>query len=329
MGVGRYKVFMTDTIWPDVNIEREGVSKIPGVDFSLSKGGTPEEICEEGKDCDALMVLFTPMSAKYLEYFTRCKVLVRMGIGFNSVDLAKATEMGIMVANVPDYCQEEVADHTIALFLEITRKAGLLDRDVKAGGWTMELANPVPRLQGKTFGLFGCGGIGQRTGKRAAAFGMNLAGYDPFAPEDLFERENIKRYDSLEKFVSEVDVLSLHIPLSPETKGIVNTAMLERMKPTSYLINTSRGPLVNEEDLYDALVKGLIAGAALDVLNEEPPKSLPKIATAPNIVITPHAGWNSLESLPELRAKSAEEVVRTYREGRPKFLINKEVLNKK
>lgn len=324
-----YKVFMTDTIWPDVDIEKAGVSKIPNVDFSLSKGGTPEEICEEGKDCDALMVLFAPMSAKYLEYFKKCKVLVRMGIGFNSVDLEKATEMGIMVANVPDYCQEEVADHTMALFLEITRKVGLLDRDVKAGGWHMELANPVPRLQGKTFGLFGCGGIGRRTGKRAAAFGMNLAGYDPFVPDEVFAGDNIKRYTVLEEFLSEVDVVSLHIPLLPDTKWIINKSALACMKPTAYLINTSRGPLVNEDDLYDVLVDGKIAGAALDVLNEEPPKSLPKIATAPNIVITPHASWNSLESLPELRAKAAEEVVRTFREGRPKFLINKEVLNKK
>ena len=316
---------MTDKIWADLQIEEKILGEIDA-DLVLSKGGAPEEICEEGSDCDALMVLFTPMSKKHLDFFKKCKVLVRMGIGTNTVDLARATEKGIMVANVPDYCQEEVADHALALFLEITRKAGMLDRNVKSGGWDMDLANPVPRLQGKTFGLLGCGGIGQRTGRRAAAFGMRLAGYDPYAPEEVFSREKIARFRRLEDFFQACDAVSLHIPLTPETKNIINRDTLKMMKPSAYLVNTSRGPLVDEDALYDALQNGELAGAALDVLCAEPPKSLPKIATARNIVITPHAGWNSEEAIPELRVKAAEEVVRTFREGRPRHLVNKEVL---
>ena len=322
--MAKYKVFMTDKTWPDLELEKRVLSAIDA-ELVLSKGGTPEEICSEGRDCDALMVLFTPMNKKNLEYFQNCKALIRMGIGINTVDMETATRMGMMVANVPDYCQEEVADHTIALFLEITRKAGMLDRQVKSGGWNMDVANPVPRLQGKIFGLLGCGGIGLRTARRAAAFGMKPAGYDPFLPEEVFEKENILRYTDLGKLIAESDVLSLHIPLTDETRGIINKETLGLMKPEAYLVNSSRGPLIDENALFDALENGVIAGAALDVLCEEPPKSLPRLAKARNIVITPHAAWNSTEAIPELRIKAAEEVVRTFTEGRPRNLVNKEV----
>jgi len=320
----KYTVFMTDKTWPDLELEKQVLSSIDA-ELILSGGGSPEEICAEGRDCDALMVLFTPMNRKNLEMFRNCKVLIRMGIGINTVDMEAATEKGIMVANVPDYCQDEVADHTIALFLEITRKVGMLDKQVKMGGWDMDIANPVPRIQGKVFGLFGCGGIGIRTGRRAASFGMKLAGYDPFLPERIFCEEGIKKYTDFDEFVSEVDVLSLHVPLTNNTYGIINKKTLGMMKPDSYLINSSRGPLVDEDALYDALENGEIAGAALDVLCEEPPKGLPRLAKAKNIVITPHAAWNSTEAIPELRIKAAEEVVRTFSEGRPRNLINREV----
>ncbi|MGI6783173.1 MAG: C-terminal binding protein [Aminivibrio sp.] len=323
--MAEFKVFMTDKTWPDLEIERRVLSSIDA-ELVLSKGGSPEEICEEGGDCDVLMVLFTPMPRKNLEYFKKCRALIRMGIGVNTVDMKAATEKGIMVANVPDYCQDEVADHTMALFLEITRKAGILDNQVKSGGWNMDIANPVPRLQGKIFGLLGCGGIGLRTGRRAAAFGMRPAGYDPLLPEKVFEEEGIERYTDFDEFISNVDVLSLHVPLTSETRGIVNERTLRMMKPEAYLVNSSRGPLIDEDALFEALENDLIAGAGLDVLCEEPPKGVPKLARAKNIVITPHAAWNSTEAIPELRIKSAEEVVRTLTEGRPRNLINKEVL---
>ncbi|MDD4029464.1 MAG: C-terminal binding protein [Caldisericia bacterium] len=323
--MGKFKVFMTDKTWPDLEIEKRILSSIDA-ELVLSKGGTPEEICQEGRDCDALMVLFTPMNRKNLEFFSKCKVLIRMGIGINTVDMEAATEKSIMVANVPDYCQDEVADHTIALLLEITRKVGLLDNQVKSGGWNMDIANPVPRLQGKVFGLFGCGGIGIRTGRRAASFGMKVAGYDPFLPDDIFLKEEIKKYTNFEEFISEVDVLSLHVPLTSETHGVIDNKTLNIMKTDAYLINSSRGPLINEDALFEALENGTIAGAALDVLCEEPPKNLPRLAKAKNIVITPHAAWNSIEAIPELRVKAAEEVVRTFLEGKPKNLINREVL---
>ncbi len=323
--MAKCKVFMTDKTWPDLDIEREILKKIDA-ELVLSRGGTPAEICQEGKDCDALMVLFTPMGKENLEIFDKCKILVRMGIGTNTVDLATATRKGIMVCNVPDYCQEEVADHVMALFLEITRKVGILNSQVKNGGWDMTIADPVPRLQGKVFGLWGCGGIGQMTGHRASSFGMCLAGYDPYQSEDVFTRNNIKRYRDLDRFLAEIDVLSLHVPLTSETKYMINSKTLSMMKPSSYLINTARGPLIDEDDLCAAIQEGVIAGAALDVLHEEPPRDISKFRDLPNVIVTPHAAWNSEDAIPELRVKAAEEIVRLFTEGFPKNLVNKDIL---
>lgn len=321
----KYKVFMTDKTWPDLEIEKNILREIDA-ELVLGSGGTPEEICREGKDCDALMVLFTPMGRENLEIFEKCGLLVRMGIGTNTVDLATATRKNIMVCNVPDYCQEEVADHVMALFLEITRKVGILNSQVKGGGWDMTIADPVPRLQGKVFGLWGCGGIGQMAGHRAAAFGMKLAGYDPYQSEDVFEENGIRRYVDLKRFLAEIDVLSLHVPLTPDTEHMINAETLGMMKPSAYLINTARGPLIDEDDLCVAVKEGTIAGAALDVLHVEPPKDVSKFASIPNILITPHAAWNSEDAIPELRVKAAREVVRFLTEGRPKNLVNRDIL---
>jgi D-3-phosphoglycerate dehydrogenase len=318
---------MTDKTWSDLDIEK-GIFSSSGLDIDLmvSKGGTPEEICREGKDCDVLMVLFTPMGRQQLDIFTRCRALVRMGIGTNSVDLDFAGRKSIQVANVPDYCQEEVADHTLALFLELTRKVGMLDREVRKGRWEMSVADPVPRLRNLTFALWGCGGIGRLTGRRAAAFGMKLTGYDPFLPAETFEAHGIARHTDLDSFLAGADVVSLHAPLTPATENMVNEKTLGRMKPSAYLLNSSRGKLIDEDALYAALKNGSIAGAGLDVLREEPPGGVHRFCEFENCVITPHAAWNSIDAIPELRVKAAEEAVRFLKTGRVKNLVNKDAL---
>lgn len=322
----RAKVFITDKTWPDLEIEKKIFAESGlDIDFILSKGGSPEEICSEGRDCDVLMVLFTPMGKQYLEMFTRCRALIRLGIGTNSVDMSTATQKGIQVANVPDYCQEEVADHTLALFLELTRKVGMLDRDVRKGNWEMSIADPVPRLQALSFGLWGCGGIGMMTGTRAKAFGMTLIGYDPYCTEEVFRENGVKRYTDLKAFLAAADVVSLHVPLTPETEKMVNTVTLGWMKETAYLLNSSRGPLIDEDALYATLAGKKIAGAALDVLTVEPPRGVHKLCAFENCIITPHAAWNSTEAISELRVKAAEEVVRFLKTGWVKRLVNKDV----
>ena len=325
--MARTTVFMTDKTWPDLEIEKK-IFEQSGldIDFVLSKGGSPEDICREGSQCDILMVLFTPMGKQYLEMFDKCRALIRLGIGTNSVDMAVATQKGIQVANVPDYCQEEVADHAFALFLELTRKVGLLAADVRKGRWEMSIADPVPRLQTLTFALWGCGGIGRLTGHRARAFGMKLIGYDPFCPDAVFTENGIERYTDLKSFLAAADVVSLHTPLTPETDKMVNAETLGWMKESAYLINSSRGPLIDEDALYSVLANKKIAGAGLDVLTVEPPKGVHKLCEFANCIITPHAAWNSTEAIPELRVKAAEEVVRFLSTGHVKHLVNKDVL---
>ena len=176
-----------------------------------------------------------------------------------------------MVANVPDYCMDEVADHTVALFLACIRKIPLLNAGVRRGAWSVDLAKPIPRLQGKRYGLFGFGNIAQRVAKRVQAFGLQVMAFDPYLPAELFAAQQITRAASLEALLGAVDFLSVHAPLTEETRGILDAARLKLLKPTAVIVNTSRGPLINEADLLAALRDGTIAGAGLDVLNDEPP----------------------------------------------------------
>jgi D-3-phosphoglycerate dehydrogenase len=228
-----------------------------------------------------------------------------------------------MVANVPDYCIDEVADHTLALFLSGVRKVTFLHGRVKEGAWDVNEAKPVPRLRGKVYGLLGCGAIGQSVAERVSALGMETVGYDPFAPDEVFEASGIRRISDFDEFLGTVDALSLHVPLTEETRHIINRETIEKMKPGTFLVNTARGGLVNEADLYEALTGGVIGGAALDVLEQEPPEEVPPLAELPNVIITPHAAFFSEGAVPELRRKAAREVIRTLTEGRPKFWVNR------
>lgn len=331
--MSKFKVFATDITWPDLEIEKSILKDIDA-DVILSKGGSPEEICMQGEDADAVMALFTPMNRKNLSYFKNAKILLRTGIGTNSVDLDAATDMGIIVCNVPDYCQEEVADHTIALFLDITRKIVELVNQTRAGGWDMSIADPVPRYRNKVFALAGCGGIGRMVANRLHPFGIKVIGYDPYLPEEVFEKNGIIRYDDLDKLFADADFLSLHMPLTPESTNLVNERTLSLMKPTAYLINTARGPMVDEEALYNACQQKNIAGAALDVTIAEPPAGhtkfleKPKLASLSNVIMTPHAAWNSEDAIPELRVKVATEIRRFLVGEKPLNVVNKSVLAK-
>lgn len=323
--MARYSVFMTDSIFPDTSIEKEVLSSIDA-ELTLSSKIDPQTFSREGRDCDAMLVVYAPVGAEVIESLTRCKVMVRTGIGFNNINLDAATKKGIMVANVPDYCIDEVADHTMALFLTGIRKINFLNSRVKDGVWNVNEARPIPRLRGKLYGLLGCGAIGQQVAERVAAFGMEVVGYDPYAPDEVFVKSGIRRIDNIDRFFELVDALSLHLPLTDETKYIINRQNLKKMKRNAFVVNTSRGPLVNEQELYEALKEGVIAGAALDVMETEPPKGVPPLAELPNVIITPHAAFFSDGSEPELRRKAAQEIVRTLTEGAPKFWVNKKLM---
>lgn len=320
--MGKYKVMMTDSIFPNLDIENN-VFSANGMELILAKDASIESLVSTGKDCDAILNVYAQVPAEVIEKLEKCKVIVRTGIGYNTIDVDCATKKNIMVANVPDYCLDEVADHAFGLFLSCVRKICFLNDQVKNGIWNVNNAKPVPRLQGKTFGLFGFGNIAQRVAKRALAFDMQVMVYDPYVDKDLVKSLGCIAENDFDRFIKNVDYLSLHVPLTKETEGIVNSELLNKMKPSSILINTSRGPLVCESDLNDALAKGTIAGAALDVLNIEPPTYPMELLGQKNLVITPHAAFYSEDSLPELRRRAAEEVVRALLEGKPKNWINR------
>lgn len=313
---------MTDTIFPDTSIEEKELSAIDA-ELILSSRPDPEVFVEEGRDCDAMIIVYAPVGAEVIRNLEKCRVMVRTGIGVNNIDLDAASEKRIMVANVPDYCIDEVADHTISLFLCGVRKIAFLNQKVKSGVWNVNEAKPIPRLRGKKYGLLGCGAIGQQVAIRARSFGMDVYGYDPYLSDEKFSELAIRRVDTLEEFFPLVDFFSLHVPLNEETHHIINSKTLYQMKNSVFFVNTSRGPLVNEEDLCEALSAKQIAGAALDVLNTEPPEMPIALSRFDNLILTPHAAFVSEDAIPELRRKAAQEIVRTLTEGRPRFWVNR------
>lgn len=323
--MSKYKIFVTDTLWPDLEIERK-ILENANAEITLSHGGSPKDVCREGADYDAVIMNKLPMTRENMRFLKKCRIIVRLGIGVDEVDVDAATERGIIVCNVPDYCQSESADHTMALALMLSRKMHILCNQTKAGGWDASVATHVPRNYGKIFAIVGCGSTGRMVAERAQAFGMRVVAEDPYLPDSVFVSNDIKRYYSLEEMLSVADFVSLHLPLTPRTEEIINARTLSYMKPNAYLINIARGALINEDDLYDALSSGRIAGAALDVLRCEPPSGLNKLIALPNVIATPHAAWNSEEALPELRTKAATEIALFLKGRRPCYVVNKSLL---
>ncbi|MCH8530155.1 MAG: C-terminal binding protein [Saccharospirillum sp.] len=317
----KYNVLMTDTIFPDTGIEEE-VFRQGEVAFKLSSASDAKTLAEQGQEADALLVVYAPVTSEIIDSLPNCKAIIRAGIGYNNVDLDAANRRGIKVANVPDYCQDEVADHTLALLLALARRLCQLQNSICEGNWDANLGREAPRLEGKTLGLLGCGAIGLAVAKRASAFGLKVVGYDPYTTPGTLEKNNIERAENFDTFIANVDFLSLHLPLTEESRHIIDAAVLKRMKSTAQVINTSRGGLIQEEDLYQALTTGEIAGAALDVLECEPPEGVPKLAVLDNTIMTPHTAFLSASSVDELRMKASLEVVRTLKEGKPKHQVN-------
>ena len=320
--MARFKVVMTDCIFADQDIERGELAAIDA-ELVLAPDTAVETLVREGKDCDALLNVYAQVPADVIDNLDRCKVIVRTGIGVNTIDLDAAGRKGIMVANVPDYCQDEVADHTMALFLALARKVILLDSQVRSSNWSFAEAKPMVRLSACTFGLFGLGSIAQGVARRALSFGMKVIAYDPFLPAEVFAAQGVEQVEDLSRLLEEADFLSLHAPLTEQTHHIINAEALTKMKDSAYLINTSRGPLIDEDALFRALSDGTIAGAGLDVLADEPPAFPNALLTLSNVIVTPHAAFYSEQSNDELRSKSAKEIVRTLTVGEPAHWVNR------
>ncbi|WP_422929514.1 C-terminal binding protein [Singulisphaera sp. PoT] len=239
----------------------------------------------------------------------RCKGIVRAGVGYNNVDRVSAARHGIVVCNVPDYGTEEVADHAITFLLAMARRLVPCHLDIRAGGWDYRTATGTPRLRGKTIGLIGCGRIGTATALRAKAFGLDVVFYDPYAGQGLDKALGIRRVYQLEELLEQSHFVSLHCYLDDSTRHLINAKTLAAMRPGAYLINTARGPIVDQEALLEALDSGQVAGAGLDVVEREPLDN-DRLRTHPKVLLTAHSAFYSVEGFVELRTKAAQEIRR-------------------
>jgi D-3-phosphoglycerate dehydrogenase len=259
-----------------------------------------------------------------ISQMTRCRIIARFGIGVDNVDIPAATKAGIVVTRVPDYCIDEVSDHTMALLLALARKIAFANSRAHAGHWEMPAVVPIYRLRGSVLGLVGFGRIPQLVAPKAKAFGLKVISYDPFVSQETMNRAGVEKVEFSE-LVSVSDHISIHAPLLPETDHLFNASIFCKMKPTAYLINTARGPIVDEQALAQALDQGHLAGAALDVLSREPPSASPLFGRE-NVILTPHMSFYSAESLIDLQRKAAEEVVRVLSGDAPLNPLNPQAL---
>jgi D-3-phosphoglycerate dehydrogenase / 2-oxoglutarate reductase len=282
---------------------------------------TSPEALEAVKEADALMVALERVTADIIASMTRCRVISRAGTGLDSIDIPAATARGIWVAYVPDYSIDEVSTHAIALLLAQARGLAPLLQTTRTGQWDGRTGGTLYRLRGQTLGIIGFGRIGQATAEKGKGLGLQVIVADPYADPAAVARLGVRLVD-LETLARESDYISVHAPLGESTRHLVNADLLAQMKPTAYLINAARGPLIDEEALLAAVRNGAIAGAALDVLITEPPPPDHPLLHEERILITPHVAWYSEEAKIDLRTRCAEEVVRVLSGERPRTPAN-------
>jgi len=322
LALRRPKVVITDCDHGSIEEERAVFSKF-GADLDLAQIADEEEIVARCHDADGLINQYASLTGRVLERLPQCKVVSRYGVGVDGIDLSAATGLGIIVANVPDYCIDEVSDHTLALFLSWARKVILLDRSIRSGIWDFRAAIPIHRLKAMTYGIVGCGRIGQGVARRVSSFGLRVIGYDPY----LTEAEGIQLVP-FERLLVESDFISIHCPLTESTHHLFGRDQFQRMERKPLVMNLSRGAVVDEAALIEALERGWIGGAALDVLEKEPPNTKNPLMRRDNVILTPHIGFYSEESKSELKRRAAENVSSVLMGKLPSSVVNREVLGK-
>ena len=317
----RYRVLILDANYPHYEAERAVLEPLGAEVLPVSSGGDPASVQGELARADAVLVREAVLDAGTIGRMSRCRVIVRYGVGVDNIDLEAARERRIYVANVPDYGADEVAEHTVALMLAVWRRVAAADRAVRAGRWGFAGGRPVLRLAGRVLGIVGFGRIGRRLYQKVRGFGFRkVLVYDPFA--SVADEEGVEPAE-LDRLCREADVISLHAPLTPQTRALIDARRLGLMKPTAILINTARGPIVDEEALLEALEKGRLLGAGLDTFTQEPLPSTHPLRFLDNVVLTDHTAWYSEESLAELQQRAAEEVARVLQGMRPVAWLNR------
>lgn len=314
------KVVITDSVSADLRIELSMLQGRAEVIHGLGK--TAEELKALLRDADAVLNCYTQLSEEMVDGMQRCKIIARSGIGVDTIPVGLATQKGIKVTNVADYCIDEVADHTLALMLALRRGVDQGATQARQGLWNLKGLTPIHRNAGCKLGLIGFGNIAQAVAKRGRAFKFEIIVHDPFLSADAARAHDVKQL-GLDELLSQADLLSLHVPLNEHTRHLIDDAALRQMKPGAVVINTARGGLIDTAALLKALNEGRIAGAALDVLEQEPPRDLEAVSRTPNLILTPHAAFYSIESMEELRTKSVAEIILVLNGEEPRYWVNK------
>ncbi len=316
----RYTVLIADFLAED-SIEQAVLGEIARL--VMARAQHEAELVERAAEADAV-ILFHDISRLGEIFFSKtrgCRCVVRAGVGYNNIDLDSATRHGIQVCNVPDYGTEEVADHAIMLLLALVRRLIPSYHAIRDGGWDYQTAIGAPRLRGKTLGIVGCGRIGSATALRARALGLDVVIYDPLIPHGQEKALGVRRVHALEELLEQAHFVSLHSYLDATTHHLINAAAFDRMREGVYLINTARGPIVDQQALKRALDSGRIAAAGLDVVENEPLDD-EALRRHPRVLLTPHTAFYSVEGYVELRTKTAEEVRRILLGQAPRNPVN-------
>jgi D-3-phosphoglycerate dehydrogenase / 2-oxoglutarate reductase len=325
--VAEHKVLVTDYAWPSLDIERDVLSAVRA-ELVVAEVGEEDELVALATHVDAILTNWRRVPPAALEAAAHCRVVGRYGVGVDNIPVELATELGILVVNVPDFCLEEVSDHAMALLLACARRVVAFSRSTREGRWDLlGLGRGLPRLREQTLGLVGFGNIARALAPKARGFGLRVVAYTPrIAPGPA--PDGVEPTNDLGKLLAESDYVSLHAPATPETRNLIGAEELRLMKPTAYLINTSRGALVDEQALLRALSEGWIAGAALDVLSTEPPRPNDPLLQLDNVIVTPHAAFYSDTAISELQTKAARNIVSVLQGQVPASVVNPDVLER-
>lgn len=318
------KVVILDSVYAGYK-EEMSVFQPMGIEPVISKTADPAEMAAMCRDAEGICLNLGRFSAELINRLEKCRIIARYGVGYDNVDVAAATAKGIWVANVTDYCGEDVSDQAMGLFLSSVRKIARRDREVRQGRWAVNTKDPVYRIKGKTFGFLGFGMIARIVHRKLAGFQLGrVLVADPFVkPEDI--RAAGAEPADLDTVLREADYISVHIPLNEKTRGTIGAREFRLMKPTAIIINTSRGPVIDERALIEALRTERINCAGLDVFEREPINADNPLLKMENVTLTDHAGWYSEESMSELKLKTALNVKAVLEGGKPRYPVNEPV----
>jgi D-3-phosphoglycerate dehydrogenase len=312
-------IAVTDSPCPSLDPAKAALQRVDP-ELRMAKSPSADDILAVARDADAILVTYAKLPGELLRQLTRCKAIGRFGLGVDNIDIKSAAELGIMVTYVPDYCMHEVSDHAMALLLALARKIPLSNKLVQAGRWEMPAVVPIHRLAGRVLGLVGFGNIPRALTPKAKAFGLRVVTHDPYVSQDVLAAAGVEAV-TFDRLLGISDFVSIHAPLMPATRGLFNAETFRKMKRGAALINTARGPLVDEDALVAALDSGQLGAAALDVVAVEPLPKDAKLIGRDNVILTPHTGFYSVEALDELQTKCAADVARVLSGEKPIYLV--------